>query len=171
MLSKFKEKYFSKKIISTEENSYKLWGSLIVILGLTALLAQWGPHKEKTSENVKDTLSADTFIPKGFTLVPIEVANYESLDSIIGQFGVVDLFTTPLNPQEKSQRIAYSVKILRAPRNPSHFAVLMPQSKAHKIAGHIGQLTVTVRNPKETGTKFVQERRRKKQRQVFYDLE
>src|SRR5690349_14215407 len=30
----------------------------------------------------------DTFIPKGFVLVPIDVQNYEALDSILGKYGL-----------------------------------------------------------------------------------
>ncbi|MCJ8276750.1 MAG: hypothetical protein HRT44_01755 [Bdellovibrionales bacterium] len=170
MLTKLKEKFTSLKE-GDEENPYKLWGTVIVILGLTAAMVQWNKYNPQETKVVEDTTSADTYIPKRHTLVPIEVANYESLDSIIGQFGVVDLFSTPLNPQEKSKRIAFSVKILRAPRNPSHFAVLMPEAEAHIIAGHIGPITVTVRNPKESGTKIVHEKRRKKKRRISYDFE
>src|ERR1035437_10610139 len=61
----------------------------------------------------------DTYIPKGFVLVPIEVQNYEALDSILGQFGVVDLFQS-LSPENPGQHlIARNVRILRAPQNPS----------------------------------------------------
>lgn len=171
MLTKFKKKFFLKKDTNPEEDSYRLWVIIITILGVTAALIQF-KQKNEAPKNVDSAFAKpDTFIPQGFTLVPIEVANYEPLDSIIGQYGVVDLFSTPINPLEKPQRIAYSVKIIRAPRNPSHFAVLMPNDKAHRVAGHSGPLTVTVRNPKETGIKFVQEKRSKKRRRVSYDLE
>jgi hypothetical protein len=118
---------------------------------------------EKSSE------SFDTLIPDGFSLLPIEVANYETLDSLLGTFGVVDLFTAPQNPDEKSRRIAYRVKILRAPRNPSHFAVLVPFEMVKNILRFPGPFMVSVQNPKSSGTGLEKEPRKTASR-ILYNL-
>ena len=170
MLKKFKKDIFSKKIIPPEDKQLPLFFLSFFIVGLIAFLYHLQGSSAPTA--AKEVFAnADTYIPKGYTLIPIEVSNYESLDSIIGQFGVVDLFTTPLNPEDKARRIAYSVKILRAPQNPSHFAILTPQAEASKIASHNGAFIVTVKNPKEDGIQFVKEKPVERRRQVYYDLE
>lgn len=113
----------------------------------------------------------DTFVPQGTTLLPIQVANYESLDQIIGPYGVVDLFSTPLTPNEKSKRIAYAVKLVRSPKNPRYFSVLVPEEQVHKLVGYHREFTVAVRNPKSIGTKFVKSKNVTKKRRIIYESE
>lgn len=96
----------------------------------------------------------DTHIPKGFVLVPIEIENYEAVDSILGRFGVVDLFRSSEN-RAQNQPLAVNIRLLRAPLNPSHFAVLVPESEAPKILSHSGSYVVVVKRPDSLGTKFV----------------
>ncbi len=99
----------------------------------------------------------DTYIPKGFVLVPIEVQNYEALDSILGHFGVVDLFQMG-NPENPHQRlVARNVRILRAPQNPSHFAVLVQESAVPSVLKFGSLFTVIVKRPSQDGTEFVKD--------------
>lgn len=111
--------------------------------------------------------SFDTFIPEGFSLVPIEVSNYETLDSLLGTFGVVDIFAADPGNPETSKRVAYRVKIVRAPNNPSHFAVLVPFNEVHSILKYPGPFMVSVQNPKVVGTGFVKDKARKRSRIIF----
>ena len=110
----------------------------------------------------------DLLIPAGQSLVPIEVANYETLDSLLGSFGVVDLFfVDPMNP-ETGKKIDSMVKILRAPKNPSHFAVLVPAQQAQKILQFKGPFVVSVQNPKhQTGMQF--EKGTKQHSRIVYE--
>jgi hypothetical protein len=77
------------------------------------------------------------------------------LDSILGQHGVVDLFRPSDTPNGRPIKVAERVKILRAPLNPSHFAVLAPESESAALVAYPGAFTVVVQNPKERGTRFV----------------
>lgn len=142
--------------------------SLFVVVLLIAIIGQGLRDQPAPSEpSASDVTSFDTYIPDGFSLVPIEVSNYETLDSLLGTYGVVDLFALDPHNPEKSRRIAYRVKILRAPKNPSHFAVLVPYSEVGKILKYPGPLMVSVQNPKATGTAFVKERSQKPSRIIF----
>lgn len=118
------------------------------------------------SQNDNDGI--DILIPEGQSLVPIEVANYETLDSLLGPYGVVDLFfMDPLKP-ETGKKIASMVKILRAPKNPSHFAVLVPALQAHHILQFKGPFVVSVQNPKyQTGTHI--EKKPSKRSRIVYE--
>ena len=144
-----------------------VYSSLTLLMGFIAFLSQY-QQKPQSPSSPSPMTTADTYIPAGKTLIPIEITNYESLDSIIGQFGVVDLFTTPLTNKEKAHSIAFAVKILRAPHNPSHFAALVDQSQAQRILRFPGPFSVTVRNPKTSGTHFVKSKSPKKSR-IFYN--
>jgi hypothetical protein len=90
--------------------------------------------------------SASTFIPDGFVLVPIELANFESLDSILGKFGVVDLYLPADSPRGHARKIATHIKILRAPLNPSHFAVLVRETESARLVTHTGPFIAVVQN-------------------------
>lgn len=125
--------------------------SLIPIVAGVLMSSRAAPQENSRTPQV------DTFIPKGFVLVPIEVQNYEALDSILGQFGVVDLFQAmgPENPQQRL--VARAVRILRAPQNPSHFAILVEEHDVPGVLKHGGLFTVIVRRPDQSGTEFVKE--------------
>ena len=110
----------------------------------------------------------DTFIPKGFVLVPIEVANYEALDSILGKFGIVDLFQAATPERPDQHLVARNVRLLRAPQNPSHFAILVAESEVGQVLRFGGQFTVVVKRPGKDGTEFVKELKVSK-RKITYE--
>lgn len=132
------------------------WILLVFFAGLVALI--WDLKEQpvrQPNEAVPYELAA-TSIPAGYVLVPIEVANYESLDSILGQFGVVDLYVPSLDSRTPPRKVAERIKILRAPLNPSHFAVLAPEDKSASLVTHEGSFVVAVQNPNtDSGMKFV----------------
>jgi hypothetical protein len=127
---------------------------LIVFSGVLALL--WD-HSDKPTATVKREASptVDTFIPAGYVLVPIQVVNYEALDSILGQFGIVDLFLPAPDLKKHAQKVASRIKILRAPQNPSQFAVLARTEDSEKLLSKGANFLVVIQNTKEPGTGFV----------------
>ncbi len=167
IVTRFKEKL----IISGSKTSVNAIAVVAMVLGFIAFLTQFGKPVKKTQVNKQTTESIDIFIPEGQSLVPIRVANNESLDQIIGQYGVVDLYSTPLSPGEKTFRIAYKVKLVRSPGNPGHFNVLLPADEAHRITGYPGEFYVSVRNPKSVGTRFVKKRSKTIKRAVVFESE
>lgn len=131
---------------------------LCLIAGLIAFIWDQRTNDSKVASarpEAESVEEAATYIPDGYVLVPIEVANYESLDSILGRFGIVDLFVGSEDPRIKPRKLAEHVKILRAPLNPSHFAVLVPDYESQKIVAYSGALTVVVQNPKKSGPTIV----------------
>src|SRR4051812_7351936 len=106
-----------------------MWVAAIAVSGFMAFYFDSMATKTREAHTAEDPETASTLIPAGFVLVPIEVANYESLDSILGNFGVVDLYIPSDDPKKRALKIAERLKILRAPLNPSHFAVLARESE------------------------------------------
>jgi hypothetical protein len=123
-----------------------------VTVAVLAGVVSWLPHKTTGPDKPslpRDVPSIDTFIPAGYTLVPIEIQNQESLDSVFGSHGIVDLYTS--DQKGRPQKIADRIKMLRSPKNPQVFAVLVEESKAGNIAGIPGPLFVTVSSRKPSG--------------------
>lgn len=119
------------------------------ILGLISLWISFYPSEKKNApaENTQELESVDTYIPKGFVLVPLDLTNLESLNSFIGQAGVVDLYKSKNG--EKGIRIATRVKIIRAPLNPQLFAALVPENKSSDLLNVNESLFAVVQNKAE----------------------
>jgi hypothetical protein len=132
--------------------------ALVFLSGLMALMAEF--RSSSNDSNELPTPDPSTLIPAGYVLVPIEVQNPEALDSILGNNGVVDLFIGPRDGGTGARKIAEKIKILRAPLNPNHFAVLAPEDEAPALVRETGPYSVVVQNPKESGTAFVKGKKR-----------
>ena len=94
--------------------------------------------------------------------MPIQVQNFESLDSFFGQYGIVDLYAAAASWDKKSQLVARKVKLMRAPLNPRVFGVLVHKSQQDQLIKKGTQYYVVVNNSKESGTEFVAPQPKKK---------
>jgi hypothetical protein len=108
----------------------------------------------------------DTMIPAGYVIIPIEVQNFESLDSLLGKYGVGDLFK---GDGKNGKLVARNIRILRAPKNPSHFAVLAPESQASSILSNQGNFYVALKGPHQSATQIVSEHEGKNVRRIHFD--
>lgn len=132
--------------------SKKALVACVVATGVIVIFANSG--NSQVAE-VKRDASVDTYIPAGFVLVPIEVQNYDSLDSILGPHGIVDLFLPPQSGSGKGFRVATRVPIMRAPLNPSQFAVLVRENESEELVRTQAPFFVVVQNSKQDGTGIV----------------
>lgn len=131
-----------------QKNKYTPW-VLFVLLGLLASLSSCQTTASEDKPESSDARSADTYIPYGYVLIPLDIHNAESLTNIVGEIGgVVDLYTISSEFQ-KSLKIAHKVKLLRAPLNPQQFAVLVKESESSQILSHAGPFTAVIQNPDE----------------------
>ena len=127
-----------------------------VLAGIPAVLMSLSGSSAPPPENRSGAPSGvDTFIPKGFVLVPIEVTNYEALDSILGKFGVVDLYQPAAPAGDRAKLVARNVRLLRAPQNPSLFAILIRESDSERILRFGATFQVILKRPEKVGTEFV----------------
>lgn len=138
-----------KTIFKTKSSSYRAV-IFFFVLGLLSLWISYYPV-EKTaafSSQEDNHESVDTFIPKGFVLVPLDLSNLESLNSFVGQAGVVDLYKS--KDGQRGRKIATRVKIIRAPLNPQLFAALIPEEKSPDLLSDNEALFAVVQNKAET---------------------
>lgn len=99
--------------------------------------------KETPLESENRPLYADTLIPKGQVLVPVELANIAALAGLIDQYGIIDLYG---GAENNSLLIASRVKILRAPLNPNQYAVMVTETLSQEIMKHKGPFWAVVQN-------------------------
>ncbi|MGE0631515.1 MAG: hypothetical protein AB7O96_03860 [Pseudobdellovibrionaceae bacterium] len=103
----------------------------------------------KDSERIVDgSAQADTYIPAGHVLIPLEISNIDSIKGILGSYGVVDLFRSSEDRKNEPQLIARHVKLIRAPLDPDHFAVLVPETETGPILKGFGPIVAVIQNPK-----------------------
>jgi hypothetical protein len=148
MLNKF------KKMLTLHQKNTSLILSVAAIILLTIAYEidnSLSPHSNTKSENQElDSESADTIIPKGFVLVPIEIQNIDSLNSLVGPYSMVDLFTTSAPNQKPGNRVGRKLKLLRAPLNPQSYAVLVPEKDASTLMASQGPYVAVIQNPNQT---------------------
>jgi hypothetical protein len=131
------------------------WVVAALLCGFMAFYFDTGSTKVANADPADAMDAPATLIPAGYVLVPIEVANFESLDSILGKFGIVDLYISSDDPKKRAHKVGEKLKILRAPLNPSRFAVLVRDEDSSKLVSYSGAFTVVVQNPDKVGTGIV----------------
>lgn len=144
-----------------------LWSAAALALIPVAFRLLMG-SEQRESKSPGEAADVATYIPKGFVLVPLEVQNYEALDSILGRFGWVDLYRGEAGGASKLHLVARNVRLLRAPLNPSHFAVLIEEGRSAQVMREGGPFTVIVKRPGSAGTEFVEEASQPR-RTITYD--
>jgi hypothetical protein len=133
----------------------------LAVMVLIVALEKWA-NSTHTSEETSSEDSADTYIPDGFVLVPIELQNADSLSSLIGSYAVVDLFRGP-----NSHKVGKRLKLLRAPLNPNQFAVLVPEGEVSAVLAHHGPLWAVIQNPQQRKSPEITSRQKKSRIEYF----
>jgi len=143
---------------------------LLIVVSFIPVLIEvlfWTTDSEVIEEQKPSSI--DTLIPAGTVLIPIEVENSDSLDSILGNKGIVDLHRPARQPGGRNKIVARRVPILRAPLNPQQFAVLAPEKQAKHIVKQPGPFWVVIQNPKRFGTDFEGAKTKKRPRRLILE--
>lgn len=81
-------------------------------------------------------------LPDGYMIAPIEPTNIDSLDSIFESHGYADLYRTT-SEGSKGRRIARGLALIRAPRNPRQFAVIVSEAEID-VLGQLNEPVMVV---------------------------
>ena len=130
-----------KKIKLSQHNKILLLSFLILIITYVV----FSPKKSESEHLKSEKIYADTLIPKGFVLIPIELANADSVSGLMDQFGVIDLYSGSA-ATVGSKKLASKIKILRAPLNPNQYAVLVSETLSKHIMSLSGPFWAVVQN-------------------------
>lgn len=141
-----------------KENKYLYYGFLM--LGIAAVISYFLNNKDsenKISNHSNEIVkSLDTYIPIGKNLLPIEIANAEYLDPLIGlEGGVVDLYQVA-NESNRGVKIASRIKIVRAPNSQLSFSAYLSDEQTQQIMNFPGPFRAVVQNPKAVGSEVKQ---------------
>ena len=140
--------------------SHKIGYFLVLAIFMTAFTFFLSYEKNDNNKNADNKVqeSPDTFIPEGYVLVPIMVSNFESLNALVSQYAIVNLYavndTSNFHLQssfsqmkKQVKTVAERIKLIRSPLNPERFAVLSPESQAEALITYNGEFFVTIQNP------------------------
>ncbi len=135
------------------------------LLGVSLVASKW--DKSETQPNNRYNVPVDTFIPRGYVLIPMNIENYENLDSILGSQGIVNIYSKSEEQVEPTQ-IATSVRVLRAPNAPEKLSILSPEASAHHFLNPNLKYWVVVQGKTLLGTKIVNREKQKKGRTITF---
>lgn len=145
-----------QKVTLVIKNNYLLIA--FILLGAISLITERQKSSAPAAGPLKlaeEPKSVDTFIPRGFVLVPLEIANAESLTSLVGDVGgVVDLYLATNANQKGGLKVGTKMKILRAPLNPQQYAVLVREHESSRLLSYAGPFIAVVQNPDEKGAQI-----------------
>ena len=135
-------------------------GAFLLIGGLTYLSAQ-----EKTPlKEPESPLNISTFIPAGYSLVPIEISNYETLDSMMGQYALVDLYIHRNVKYRPGALVAQNLRLLRSPVKANKFAVLVKLPEVSRLLKASSTFFVTLKAKEDPGIELVKSMTKKTSR-------
>lgn len=148
----------------------KFWWMMGTALVLMAIF-QAAFVNDKTSQETDPALEdITTFIPKGYRLVPIPVANYKSLEQILGNYGVVDLYVrTFKNAKTHTELIGSGIRALRPKNGSESIGLLVPVEQVGLLLQREGQFYLALNNSDVTGTVFEKKSLSKQKKRLFYE--
>ncbi|MEY4617206.1 MAG: hypothetical protein RJB66_2166 [Pseudomonadota bacterium] len=141
-----------KKIKETILHPQKPYWVLISLffMGLALMVAQEKSLPKPKGGSASIT-SVDTYIPSGHVLVTLQLINSESIDGLIGDYGLVDLYEAVATSSEESKKrakpLARRLKIIRAPNNPALFGVLIKETETQIIQKLSAPVFAVIQDP------------------------
>ncbi len=146
--------------------------SILSLAAITALLFHLllAPGSQTLMQPEK-SLDAATYIPKGHSLIPLQLVNQRSLGSLIENFGWIDLYsaTTSESGYKKGPKIVKKIRILRAPLDPSQFGIIVPNDFVDFILDWGPDYFATISRSKFYKSELVI-RSKKKKRVIYEDM-
>lgn len=140
-----------KKMIQDEKIRFSL---MLFVLAILTYLVSKADSPEPQVQN-EEIVQLDALIPEGFVLLPLDLVNREAISSIVGSTAVIDLFTVNAQTLNPSKKIATRIKIIRTPRNPDQFALLVQENETPQILNYTGPYFAVIQNKATQGSKLV----------------
>jgi uncharacterized membrane protein len=129
-----------KSIKSFKDNKHFII-AFILLVGISIYVS----HVNNSEKVSGGPIQADTIIPKGFILFPIQLENIDAIKGVINQFGVIDIYARTKNGSA-SKKLLSKVKIIQAPYNPDEYALLLPEYLSQKMMSEMGPFLGVIQN-------------------------
>lgn len=129
------------------KNNFKENQFTLVILSVTFILAIiiWRSGDKDTTPQKYNHIDIQTKIPKGYNLYALEIANIETINSLVGDYALVNIFQ--VNERKKAKLILQKIKLIRSLKNPNYFAILATNEDLEVITSYSGPFKVSLQNP------------------------
>lgn len=140
----------------------------LIMVGLIHSLASPQVTYTDTGEAVHE---ASSYIPDGHALIPIELANHESISALISNFGWVDLYSVNQinNSYKKGRKIVKKIRILRAPLDQNQFGIIVPEEFTEHILNFGPKYIAIINKQKQHQSEMVYKTQKLNRKILFGD--
>jgi hypothetical protein len=143
--------------VEGQSKAFRIWMFSSTAAILMMLLLSFGPSGHSQARPNPETSVVPSLIdqvPDGFVLAPIEPLNFEAIDALIENHAYVDLYLgnddgllndESFHTNRRKRLIARGLPLVRAPKNPSKFAVLVKEADSDILTKLGAPVLVVVR--------------------------
>lgn len=161
----------NKILEKIKKNELRILLSAFILVGLLTVIINrisTESQSEKISSKQNTTSDdIDTFIPRGYVLIPMDFVNIDSLSAMIGDTAVIDIYqvdagTNVEKSLNKGVKVVSKVKLLRAPKNPHQFAILIQEKLGDQILSFRGPFWAVLQNRSSANTEVIESEKKQK---------
>lgn len=146
LAEQFSSEILKDNSIEGQAKTFRLW---VLISGVTLLICALSNSSATTGSSPTGPQSESTDItaqiPDGMLVVPIQAANYSTLDPLLDRHAWADIYLPSLDGS-RGLRIAESVPLIRAPQNRQHLAALIPEGEPSPLLSISDPVIVILRS-------------------------
>lgn len=124
--------------VEAQAQTFRIWmwssAAGLTLIVLVSVLSLHTDNAEKPAAEAPRSMLDR--LPEGFVVAPIDPVNLDSLDSIFEDHGYADIYKAAgrSDTNSKGRRLARGLPLIRAPRNPRRFAVLVRETDSEILA-------------------------------------
>ena len=134
---------------------------IFLLIGFISYFWSFSIKSSETTATYQDEKELDELIPEGYALLPIELVNKEALSALIGETALIDIYTLQTQTLNPNKKIASRMKLIKSPKNPDQFAIMISESRTLDILKHPGPYFATIQNRKNTQSEIMSMRPKK----------
>lgn len=134
----------------------------LIITGVFSAYLQGKQNKVGEPVSLELEESADTYIPNGYVLVPLDISNGLSISNLMGRYTFVDIYTTNSLDERQKKIIAQNLRMLKAPHDDNQFAVLVGENEYKLIHDLSEPVFIVIKNPNTKKHELISKEKDKK---------
>lgn len=132
------------------ENKNNQIGLILSVCMVFVLVITQKVNSEPATAHQETSMNSDEYIPEGHSLVPLQLQNSEALQSLVGGFAVVNLYSASMDGISKGNLVGRKVKLIRSPKQPDQFSALVKSEEAPLLLGQSSPLFAVILSRADT---------------------
>lgn len=146
LADRFSSEALKDNSIEGQARTFRLW---VLISGVTLLICALSNSSATTGSSPvapqSESIDITAQIPAGLLVVPIQAANYSTLDPLLNQHSWADIYLPSLDGS-RGLRIAESIPVIRTSQNRQHLAALIPEGEPSPLLSISDPVIVILRS-------------------------